>query len=230
MSKIKRAIIMAAGQGTRLRPITDTTPKPLIKVNGVPIIETIIDALHKNEVYEIYIVVGYLKEQFEYLTEKYSINLIHNPDYNSCNNISSLYAAKDYISDTFIIDGDQIIKNSEVFNTDYNMSGYSAVWTDSFTDEWLMTVNDNGIVVSCNKEGGCNGWKLYSVSRWGKEDGLKLKKYLETEFYEKKNTGIYWDELAMFIYSDSFNLGVYRINENDIVEIDTVEDLKKYSC
>ena len=64
MSKVERAIIMAAGLGNRLSPVTLTTPKPLIKVNGYRMIDTAISALHKNGIFEIYVVVGYMKEQF----------------------------------------------------------------------------------------------------------------------------------------------------------------------
>lgn len=230
MANIKRAIIMAAGMGTRLRPITDSIPKPLIRVNGTPIIETIIDALHKNNIFEIYVVVGYLKEQFDYLTKKYNnLKLINNPFYDVNNNISSLYVARNYICESFIIDGDQIINNSKVFNPIFSSSGYSAKWTEVHTNEWLMKTNENGIVISCNRTGGAKGWQLYGVSRWTKEDGKKLIRYLEIEFDEKKNSSIYWDDLPMFLYRNDFSLKVYKLCENDIIEIDTVEELDKYA-
>lgn len=100
---VERAIIMAAGIGQRLRPVTLTTPKPLVTVNGVCMIDTIIAALHENEIHEIYVVVGYLKEQFYEWAKKYNgITLIENPWYAECNNIASLYVAREYLNNAII--------------------------------------------------------------------------------------------------------------------------------
>ena len=100
MHTVKRAIIMAAGIGKRMQPVTFKTPKPLIKVNGIRMIDTVIQALHKNHITEIYIVVGYLKEQFYPLEYQYpGVKIIENPYYDTCNNISSLYMARFFIKD-----------------------------------------------------------------------------------------------------------------------------------
>ena len=115
MNKVKRAIIMAAGLGTRMKPVTLETPKPLIKVNGIRMIDTVIDALHKNGIYEIHIVVGYLKDRFSELLKDFpDVDIIENPYYDTCNNISSLYVARNYIEDSVILDGDQIIYNPDI--------------------------------------------------------------------------------------------------------------------
>lgn len=221
MYKVKRAIIMAAGVGRRLQPVTLEVPKPLIKVNGVRMIDTILDGLRKNGINEIYVVVGYMKELFRSLQ---GVVLIENPYYDTCNNISSLYVARDYIEDSIILDGDQIIFNSSVLEADFERSGYNAVWTDTYTDEWLMQV-ESGVVKSCCRAGGRAGWQLYSVSRWCSEDGRKLKKHLEIEFEEKKNRQIYWDDIAMFRYPNEYKLGIRKMKKDDIIEIDDLSDL-----
>ena len=225
MYKAERAIIMAAGLGNRLQPITLTTPKPLVKVNGVRLIDTVIKALNENGIKEIYVVVGYLKEQFKSLEQDYpGLVLLENPYYSECNNISSLYVAREHIDNTIILDGDQFIYNSDILNPYFSRSGYNAVWTDMPTDEWLMSVED-GIVKYCNRNGGNHGWQLYSVSFWSSDDGKRLKRHLEIEFEEKNNRQVYWDDVAMFIYHNEYKLGIRKMNRNDIIEIDTIREL-----
>lgn len=225
MNTVKRAIIMAAGTGSRMNPVTLDTPKPLVRVNGVRMIDTVIQALHANNIKEIYIVVGYLKEQFEQLKVDYpNVMLIENPYYYTCNNISSLYVARDHIENAIILDGDQIIYNPAILTPEFERSGYNCIWTDKETDEWFLTV-ENNIVQSCSRTGGSNGWQLYSVSRWSFEDGKRLKKHLEIEFDEKKNRQIYWDDVALFCYSDEYQLGIQEMDANDIIEIDNLSEL-----
>ena len=225
MHKVKQAVIVAAGIGKRMRPLTLTTPKPLVKVNEKRMIDTVIEALHENGITDIHIVVGYLKEQFAILPKEYpGVQLIENPYYDTCNNISSLFAARNFLEDTIILDGDQIIYDPAILSAEFERSGYNAVWTDEPTDEWLMDVQD-GIVQSCSRTGGTHGWQLFSISRWTAEDGRKLKKHLETEFAEKHNDQIYWDDLVMFVYPGEYTLGIREMKPGSILEIDSLREL-----
>ena len=222
---VKRAIIMAAGVGVRMCPLTRTTPKPLIAVNGVRMIDTVVDGLRKNGITEIYVVAGHLKEQFHaWAADEPDVTIIDNPYYDSCNNIGSLYVAREHLSDCIILDGDQIIYNQEILDPHFTRSGYNAVWCEGETKEWLMDV-ENGIVKSCSRTGGSHGWQLYSISRWSAEDGAKLKAHLEQEF-ESGNRQIYWDDVAMFCHFEEYELGIREMQRSDIVEIDDLEELK----
>lgn len=225
MHKVERAIILAAGMGKRMNPITLQTPKPLVKVNGVRMIDTAIRGLHYNGITEIYIVVGYLKEQFQELLKEYSgITLIENPFYATCNNISSLYVARDFLENAIILDGDQIIRIEGVLKPEFRRSGYNSVWISGKTKEWLQMVKD-GRVISCSRDGGKNGWQLYSISRWSAEDGRKLKKHLEIEFEQKHQTQIYWDDVVMFCHFTEYQLGIFEMQSDDVIEIDSLEEL-----
>lgn len=123
------------------------------------------------------------------------------------------------------MDGDQIIYNKEILNKQITKSGYSCVWTDDETDEWLLTVDENNTVTKCSRTGGKSGWQLFSVSRWTEEDGIRLKHFLEEEFEVKNNDQIYWDDVAMFCHPEDFDLTVYSIKKGDILEIDSFEEL-----
>ena len=225
MNKVKRAVIVAAGAGVRMRPLTLTTPKPLISVNGTRMIDSVIAALHANGITEIYVVVGWLKEAFASLPEQYpGLTLIENPYFDRCNNISSLYLAREHLEDVIILDADQIIFNPGILSPDFERSGYNAIWTDEETSEWLMTV-ENGVVRSCSRTGGRGGWQLYSISRWSAEDGRRLRRHLEIEFEEKQNRQIYWDDVPMFCYPEEYRLGIRPMRRDDVIEIDSLEEL-----
>ena len=222
----KRAIIMAAGLGNRMHPVTDTMPKPLVPVFGTPMIETIIGALHQNHIFEIYIVIGYRGEAFSYLTEKFpGITLIENPDYLTANNISSLFYAREHLSDVVILDGDQLVRDPGILAPDFSRSCYCCIPVTAPTKEWVLTLSDH-VVTHCSRTGGDAGWELHSVSFWSEADGNRLREHLYQEYVIKKNRDIYWDDVALFCHPEAYSLGIRPISRDSLIEIDSFEELK----
>lgn len=223
--KVKRAIIMAAGTGNRMLPITAQTPKPLVEVNGIRMIDSVVDALHQVGITDIYVVAGYLKEQFYEWKQKYpEVKIVENDQFSVCNNISSLYVARHLLDeDCMILDADQIINDPQVLKADFSCSGYASSWCDHPTKEWLLEVQGDK-VQSCSRGGGPQGWRLYSVSRWTKKDARKLAS-LATKEFECGNRHIYWDDIPVFIYKDQFDLKIFKISEGDVEEIDSLAEL-----
>ena len=211
--------------GTRLKPATDDTPKPMVKVNGVRIIDTVIDALHANGINEIHIVTGYLAGRFSEVKQKYpDVDILYNPYYATRNNISSMFVAREYLQNAICVDGDQIIYNPEILSPYFDYSGYAGSLLHEETDEWGMQTDELGIVTSASI-GGNHGWQLFGISRWTSEDGLKLKRYIEEEYLVKKNYDIWWDNIPLFIHPEDFKLKVRRIMKGDLKEIDNFYEL-----
>lgn len=227
-NKVERAIILAAGKGERMLPLTKNTPKPLIEVMGQPIIEHTIEILHKKNIYDIYVVVGYLSEKFNYLSEKYKVKLINNPLYDKCNNISSMYFAKDFLENAVVLDGDIWIKDAEIIKNEFDFSGYTSIWSSENTNEWLQQTDEEGFVTSCSRTGGTCGWVLYSISYWTKNDAAELGKDIDTEFVKNKNTSIYWDDVAIFCYPEKYNLKIKKASSDSFFEFDNLYELAAF--
>lgn len=224
MEKINRAIIVAAGEGSRLRPVTLTTPKPLVPVNGKRMIDTSIEALKRNGIHEIYIVCGYKSEMFfEAFKDDPEVTVIENVHYLEGNNITSMYAAKDFLPGSFVLEGDIIISNDEILRPEIEKSGYCANYLEE-APEWALKV-EKGRIMSCEIKGAPDAYRLWGISMWTREDGERLSELVRAQIEDIKDWNVYWDELALFKYKEQFDLGIREIGENDIIEIDTFEEL-----
>ena len=120
-----------------------------------------------------------------------------------------------------------MLRNSAVLSPEAERSGYNAVWREQETREWLMELDDQGIVSGCSRTGGSRGWQLYSVSRWSREDGLQLAQDV-AEAFEAGKKDIYWDDVPFFVHPEHYRLGIRAMTAGDVTEIDSIEELKQY--
>lgn len=224
MSEI--AVLMAAGLGTRMRPVTEKIPKPLVKVGKVAMIETIIEAFQKRGMDEIIIVTGYLKEQFEYLKDKYAnVTLVENHDYKKMNNLSSVYAVVDKIEENncFICEADLYISNSEIFCQEFQQSCYMAKWIEGYSADWVFDMAGNRI--SHIHKGASDAYNMTGISYFKREDAKKIGTAIRNAYGKKGHENLFWDEIVDTLLND-INVTVYPIQQNEIIEIDTIEELE----
>lgn len=219
-----RAIILAAGLGTRLRPMTDNTPKALIKVKDKPLVEYQIEYLKEKGIDEIIVVVGYLHEQFDYLKEKYGVKLVFNDKYAEYNNFYSLYLVKDYLADSYVIDADNyLFKN--MFRSDINRSTYFSVYREDCENEWFLIYGDDykvkDIIVDSKA-----GRILSGVSFWDKETAEKINKFIDFAYDSNEFMDLYWDNMVKDNISE-LDVYVEELEANSIYEIDSVKDYNK---
>lgn len=223
--KVKRAVFIAAGFGSRLVPITLNTPKPLVRVKGRRIIDGLIDACIGAGIEEIYVVRGYLAEQFDQLLYKYPmIKFIDNPAYNEANNISSSLYVKHLLSNSYVFEADLVISNPKIITPYQYQSNFLAFRTDR-TDDWCFEVED-GVIVE-EKVGGENCWQMVGISYWSEEDGRKLAEDIPYVFNQPGGKERYWEQVPLVFRKENYKVAIRECNATDIVEIDTFRELKE---
>ncbi len=223
--KVKRAIFLAAGFGSRLVPITLNTPKPLVMVHGKRIIETLLDAVVKAEIPEIIIVRGYLGEQFEILLHKYpNIKFIENDLYNQANNISSAYLVKDLLENSYVLESDLLLSNPKLIRKYEYSSNFLGIPVDK-TDDWCIESRNN--IITKEKIGGLNCHQMVGISYYDAIDGKKLKKDIEEVFNSPGGKEKYWEQVQLAEKKENYKISVRECKFDDIIEIDTFNELKK---
>ncbi len=223
--RAKRAVFIAAGFGSRLVPITFNTPKPPVRVKGTRIIDHLLDACLEAGIEEIYIVRGYLAEQFDQLLYKYpTVKFLENPVYNEANNISSSMIAKELLSNAYVFEADLLLSNPKIITKYHYTSDFLAIKKDR-TDDWCFEVKDK--VITEEKVGGEDCWQMVGISYWNEEDGRKLANDIPEVYSMPGGKERYWEQVPLVYKKKNYAVEVRECFEEDIVEIDTFKELKQ---
>jgi CTP:phosphocholine cytidylyltransferase-like protein/thiamine kinase-like enzyme len=223
--KVDNAIILAAGFGSRFVPITYELPKGLIPVKGEPLLERQIRQLKEKGIDEIIIVVGYLKEKFDYLIDKYGVKLVYNPEYAVKNNLASLYCVCNSLKNSYILSADNWIKDN-IFNSIEEKSWYSCVFKPGPTSEWCVTTDDSGRITNVTV-GGNDSWVMYGPVFLSMPFTENFKIKIE-ECYKKPGKENYMWENVFIDELRHFDLYINRQDNDNVYEFESFEELRQF--
>ncbi|CAM9115657.1 sugar phosphate nucleotidyltransferase [Mycoplasma todarodis] len=224
MIKVDNAIILAAGRGSRLKHLTAETPKPLLAPKDIPFIEDIILKLKEKNINEIFVVVGYLGDKFKYLEKKFGIKIIKNTEWDKGNNVTSIVAAKDYLKNTLILNGDIILKGNPIKN-EYE-SSLTYVEENFNIDEWIVKLNDKGNVVDFEKDG------LGKAGLYQREIIFITKPLVEAMKQNLKSFDMQEYQEYLMIESAKqakIDFKTFKVQKRTIFDLDTVEEFEEYT-
>ncbi len=208
-------------------PLTKSIPKPLLKVKEESLIETVIDALLRAGTENIYIVTGYLGEQFLPLKQKYKgLELLKNPYFESINNISSVYTAREMLDrgDCLICEADLYLKNRDLLTRLPEESCYYGKKVAGHSDDWVFDLNEDGLITRVGK-GGDDRYNMVGISFFRKKDAACLGRCIEEAFGKPGYEDLFWDDVVDRNL-DRLRLKVRPVGKDDIYEVDNPAELQ----
>ena len=224
--RVRRAIFLAAGFDPKLVPVTLNTPKPLVRVGGVRMIDTLLDAVAQAEIPEVVIVRGYLGEQFDQLKYKYpQIRFVENPLFNEHNNISSAMCVRFLLGNAYVLDADLVLKNPRLIRKYEYETNLLGIPVDR-TDDWCVTTDRNGFAAEVHM-GGVNGYREVGIFYLSGEDGARLAQDLSDVYCSPGGKKRYWEQTMLTYKREHYQVAVRSCTPQDVFEIGTFAELKQ---
>lgn len=221
---VDNAIILAAGFGSRFVPLTYEVPKGLLEVYGQPMIERQIEQLLAAGIDEIVVVVGYKKESFDYLVDKYGVELVFNPDYATKNNLWSLACAGEHLRNSYVLVADNWMECS-VFSANEAASWFSCLRFDGPTDEWCVECDEAGRIRGI-EVGGSDALAVVGPAFFNEEFSARFKEFMGQYAGRPEADGYYWEQ----ILKDHIDELVMYANDQtgNVHEFESLEELRAF--
>lgn len=216
------AIILAAGMGVRLRPLTDNRPKALVEVGGESFFERQVRLLRARGVHEITVVTGHAAEAFAPFHGRAGLTFVHNPHYHDRNNFYTMYLVRAALGDTIVLDGDVWLSEAVLDRVTADRSRWYVGHHDAARGEWFVETDAQGRVLEIQVRDG-EGYVLSGISYWTAADGAALRAEMERWFSHRDTTNLYWDDLPRALLGQLW-VGATPIAPDDWIEVDTLED------
>ena len=223
--RVDNAVIMAAGLAQRFAPISYEKPKGLLRVRGDVLIERQIKQLHEAGIMDISVVVGYKKEYFFYLAEKYGVEIVINDEYATRNNNGTLWAVRNRLANTYICSSDNYF-TSNPFETYVYQSYYSAQFVEGTTDEWCIETAQNGLITGV-EIGGEDSWIMLGHAYFDRDFSKHFREILETVYTRPETVGKLWEEIFID-HLDVLPMVVRPYPEGLINEFDSLDELQGF--
>lgn len=214
----RRAVILAAGFGMRMVPINTETPKGLLQVHGERLIDRLIRQLHQALIRDIRVVVGFLKEQYEYLIDEFGVELVVNPDYARKNNLHSVDRVRSALSDCYVVPCD-LYCTENPFRTHEFYSWYMV--SEAPAPDSTVRVNRKQALIPVSE----NGNRMIGICYLTADDGRKVSEKVHALCLDSRMDGAFWEEA---LYAEGKMLPAARVvPEEQVVEINTYEQLRE---
>lgn len=223
--RIENAIIMAAGFSSRFAPLSYEMPKALIKVKGEVMIERQINQLKEAGIHDITIVVGYKAEMFDYLKEKFQVDIVENKEYRVKNNISTLFKVKERLNNTLICSADNYFTENP-FHYASEVAYYSSVFTNGDTEEWCLTVDEDDFITDITV-GGQDSWIMIGHAYFSKEFAKTFVNILGREYDKGETSKRLWEDLYKR-HQDELPMKIRKFKDHVIEEFDSLEELREF--
>lgn len=227
MTQRKRnAIIMAAGTSSRFVPLSAECPKGLLEVKGEILIERQIRQLREAGIDDITVVTGYKADSFEYLRDKFGVDIVYNEDYNQYNNTSSMIRVLDRLADTFVCSSDNYFPKN-VFMGDLGYSYYSALYAHGVTGEYCIDTDDDDNITSVSV-GGVDSWYMVGHVFFSEEFSRRFAERLKREYEKERTRQGYWEDVYIRFIDILPKIKIRRYNGPEIKEFDTLDELRSF--